>query len=805
MKKLIWLLILCFSLAFSPCYGAYPTTTEHHKLYPYTSVKAAPYSCDNTGVLDIAASIELIKANQSSVGTIYFPHGTYKLATNLTIPAGIRIEREAGAKISIATGVVLTYNGDLQETGESFFTLNGTAVVDFSSNTVLNTFPLGTWPINSNTSFSRNLIIPYGCSFAVATGKTLTFTGSLQAGPYQIFSWTGTGKVVLGPGSVKEILPQWWGMTNGTTDSAAAIAAAVTATPTGGIVRFTAGLWSIKTPLVITNTVSLRGSSGACLWVDVGLGKNGITIGDVSTSRYGFMMSDLTINGPVDSCDTPLVFIRNHYGEIRNVIASGGVSAYGVEIQGCVGGNYDNIYVYSKTAPSGYGLTAGVPANGIKITQIPSVYQTNAMRLNCRISQIPGNGIYIEGTDLTGSQVNLDISGVIESLGGSYAIYAYNAAMTSFHDMYVSEVNSSYAPGNNALFYFEKCKNLSFQRMHAVTTEFQFVNCQQVNIPVGDYGRISTDADCGGFIFGNLDLTGQTSPSIVAGIIDGGYGSVYMGYIRRATLAAPQPSQTPQSGLGDPQNLLDNTNFERWQATMPDGWSKHANQTWTKCGTGLADTTRRGTRYCAKSESVAGNSASVFTIDADAQAQMFGRTVSFSAWVYHASGQSPTIYPFFRVKYVLGGVTTVALTTASTTPLSATTDDTWTKVYGGCFIPAAATSVIVDFYQYNDGAGGTDTMYISEPCLWVNGGAATSFVRGRNDAGSAIMVSGIQIRADAYIPSNASSRYVTTYSRIGDVCWNDGSVTALTSGNANYWRCTVAGTPGTWIGGNTVP
>ena len=803
MKKLIWLLILCFSLAFSPCYGAYPTTTEHHKLYPYTSVKAAPYSCDNTGVLDIAASIELIKANQSSVGTIYFPHGTYKLATNLTIPAGVRIEREAGAKISIATGVVLTFNGDLQETGEPFFTLNGTAVVDFSSNTILNTFPLGTWPINSDTSFSRDFTIPYGCSFAVATGKTLTFTGSLQAGPYQIFSWTGTGKVTFGPGAVEEVYPQWFGAVNGTTDSAPAIAAAVTATPAGGIVRFTAGLWSIKTPLAITNTVSLRGSLGAYLWVDVGAGNDAITIGSVGTSRFSFEIDNLSVLGPANACKNAVVFIRNHVSSVKQLRICCGTVDYAAEIQGCIGGTYE-IYVDYTYAPSGYGLTSVRAANGIKVTQIPGVYQTNQMWLKCHINLTTGNGLYIEGTDVTGTQTVLDVTGWLDGIGGDYSIYAYNAAFVRFHDMYVSEVNLA---AHDAQFYFEKCKNMRFENLHAANSDFNFVNCQNVSLGTGDWSDIHLDTDCTGFKFGNIDLYTNATLGFLGKIYDDGQGTVYGGSIRIPSISPP-PLVNKKSGLGDPQNLLENTNFERWQSDRPDSWNAVANQAWTKCGDGLADTTRHGTRYCAKStNSVAAGGAisAALTIDADAQKQMFGQTCTFSIWVYHASGQNPTTYPFFRLKYVQGGVTKYAVITSGSTPLSAATDDAWTKVYGGGFIPADATSVALDFYQYNAGAGTTNDMYISEPCLWVNNGAATSFVRGRNDAGSAIMVSGIQIRADAYIPSNASSRYYTAYSRLGDVCWNDGSVTALTSGNANYWRCTVAGTPGTWIVGNTVP
>ena len=106
MKKLLLVLFTIICVIVSPAnqsvFAAYPTTTEHHKLYPYTSIMASPYSGDPTGVLDCAAAIESIKANQSNLGTIYIPRGTFKIATNLTIPVGMSLEFATGASFNIS-------------------------------------------------------------------------------------------------------------------------------------------------------------------------------------------------------------------------------------------------------------------------------------------------------------------------------------------------------------------------------------------------------------------------------------------------------------------------------------------------------------------------------------------------------------------------------------------------------------------------------------------------------------------------------------------------------------------------------
>ena len=140
------------------------------------------------------------------------------------------------------------YSGDL-----------GTAITAIGSAKTVLSIPAGNWPIAANLTVPANLTLKlaHGAVLTIATGKTLTINGPLEAGLYQIFSCTGTGKVMFGPGSIKAVLPQWCGATgDGTTDDTAALNATVAAVPAGGVIYLPPGTYKTSGWL-INKTVSL--------------------------------------------------------------------------------------------------------------------------------------------------------------------------------------------------------------------------------------------------------------------------------------------------------------------------------------------------------------------------------------------------------------------------------------------------------------------------------------------------------------------------------------------------------------------
>lgn len=92
------------------------------------------------------------------------------------------------------------YGGDLQG-----------AVTAIGSNPTVLHIPPGAWPIVSDLTIPANITIklPRGTVFNITPSKTLTINGGLDAGPYQIFSWTGTGAVVLSS-NVDRVHPEWF-------------------------------------------------------------------------------------------------------------------------------------------------------------------------------------------------------------------------------------------------------------------------------------------------------------------------------------------------------------------------------------------------------------------------------------------------------------------------------------------------------------------------------------------------------------------------------------------------------------------
>ena len=108
------------------------------------------------------------------------------------------------------------------------------AITAIGSNARILRVPAGTHAISADLIVPANITLEVerGAILAIATTKTLTINGGLEAGLYQVFSWAGTGKVVFGGygGKTLELYPQWWGAAgDGTTDDTAAMKAAIIA------------------------------------------------------------------------------------------------------------------------------------------------------------------------------------------------------------------------------------------------------------------------------------------------------------------------------------------------------------------------------------------------------------------------------------------------------------------------------------------------------------------------------------------------------------------------------------------------
>lgn len=302
--------------------AAYPTTTEHHKVYPYTSIMASPYSGDPTGTADCSAAFESIKANQSNTGTIFIPKGTFRIGTNLTIPTGVTLDFAAGATISIDAGTTLTISGPiLAPSGQYCFTGSGilTPGTTFSSSQSERVLPPGTWTIASNNSIPANVTLKplHGAVLSISNGATLTINGPFDAGPYQTFSCTGTGNVVFGPGAVKEVWLDWWGpAADGVTDDSAKLQAAIDSLATAkGVVRVQGKSYALAGTVKGRFGVRVEGIGDQTIFIPTGAVPPFGQIEDFYNTWSGYWIAfrNFKIDASANAHDLDLMYFDRHF------------------------------------------------------------------------------------------------------------------------------------------------------------------------------------------------------------------------------------------------------------------------------------------------------------------------------------------------------------------------------------------------------------------------------------------------------------------------------------------------------------
>jgi hypothetical protein len=123
-----------------------------------------------------------------------------------------------------------------------------------------------------------------------ADGTTLTINGSLEAGLYQVFSWSGSGGVAFGAGTVKEVYPQWWGAKgDDSTDCTNSIQAAINAFQN---IHITKGTFRITSTLNVLSWRSIYGDGPNSIIHQVSAGTVGLVTQNDTTVR------NFNMNGP---------------------------------------------------------------------------------------------------------------------------------------------------------------------------------------------------------------------------------------------------------------------------------------------------------------------------------------------------------------------------------------------------------------------------------------------------------------------------------------------------------------------------
>ncbi|MFA5025403.1 MAG: hypothetical protein WC503_02780 [Candidatus Shapirobacteria bacterium] len=190
----------------------------------------------------------------------------------------------------------------------------------------------GTWSITSDlaTLANINLKMERGAVLTIATGVTVTINGSLDAGLYQIFSCTGTGKVVYA--GLK--YPEWWGAKNdsGTTDCTEATAAAVL---NGGVTEFLApnGGWYKLTAAVPVSVAGTRINGNLTGYIKQTT---------AATSAFGVSASDVKFNR-IKIVGIDVACTNQYYNAVAAIDAAGveATTLSDIEVSGCEITNYE--------------------------------------------------------------------------------------------------------------------------------------------------------------------------------------------------------------------------------------------------------------------------------------------------------------------------------------------------------------------------------------------------------------------------------------------------------------------------------
>ncbi|MHB8066476.1 MAG: hypothetical protein ACYDIC_01100 [Desulfobaccales bacterium] len=144
----------------------------------------------------------------------------------------------------------------------------------------------GTYNLTSNLTIPANVTLKpeQGAIISIGSAGRITINGRFEAGLYQVFSISGTGRVVFGSGAIKEVFPQWF--YSGTGSWASAFQAAVNSLNTGNVISVSGSYDLGSTAITWKEGVNLLGG---------GLGRTNIT-----SSATGYAILWTTANGTTE-------------------------------------------------------------------------------------------------------------------------------------------------------------------------------------------------------------------------------------------------------------------------------------------------------------------------------------------------------------------------------------------------------------------------------------------------------------------------------------------------------------------------
>lgn len=268
------------------------------------------------------------------------------------------------------------------------------------------------WTIDNNVTFPANVIVKFlnGALLTISTGKTVTFTSSIEANKsIQIFTGSGASGVRFSSNSNNVLFPEWWGADPSTSDDDTAAVQncfTVARASTGRIVSFGVGTYKVS-------SAGLTETSGSIYIKIVGAGRGLTTISKYGTSTdpvlffgTGTMgewfgdISEMSIQG-INTCTglrlNGLYSFKLDTLDIRYCLKA-------IENNGSLVFCLDNCYIEGNTTGLYNRKSAyNVYANLIKINNSSFMWNTTFGIDHSEGSQVNINGGQFEGNGTAGN------------------------------------------------------------------------------------------------------------------------------------------------------------------------------------------------------------------------------------------------------------------------------------------------------------------------------------------------------------------------------------------------------------------
>ena len=539
---------------------------------------------------------------------------------------------------------------------QTYASLSAAVTALGSTQSTLKLLP-GNYPVSSDLTIPATVTIKpeRGAIFAIATGKTLTINGPLDAGPWQIFSWTNSGAINLAGCPTKTFYWENWGGLPGVANDASATLIKAAASGIGGKI-LTWGPYSMRiaAPVQFTQTqgFTLQGMDPlkSCIYVDVGAGNNGLTIGVSGTSDapgtsaevFNYFLKNFMLVGPANCCKNGIQLSRVIGGSAENINAILGATEYAIVQAGT-----EHFTAHWRTGQESAYVDSIIPggahaaaAGGLRLCQDGFGWQMNSY--NKIIYEQTGSFLAPGAIALRLEDVgaNIDISGNLEDTQGVGAnlIYATDCNNVNIHDIYTERtVDPSVV--------FERCSKMTFDNVQMGGTLVDSSNdpvpytqtmilrsCQTTLIRKSVFGALRIEPSCSDTVCEGIAIR---EPN---GLQDFGSNTTYIGGPYQDYSYQPMNQTAPFGENRD--NYFTNTLFNRWKTDRPDGWGIDRSNTWTQCGTGLVDTTRHAAAYCALIETGGDTTSPTCTVSTEQLQALLGTTATFSVWTNLPTGQT---------------------------------------------------------------------------------------------------------------------------------------------------------------------